>query len=100
MYAKEQINQTWRQVDVFRDDYVLLSDVCFPVQLICELPAHLDIDLTTNSFMSLFTKNNALNFAFESAKVPKVRFSVNFALEFRLTTSSAGHRLVLNHDGS
>lgn len=78
---KRTMNSIWRRADVSRDDYVLLIDVSFPVPLICELPAYLDIDLTTNSFISLFTKNNALNFAPVSVQVPKVRFSVSFALE-------------------
>lgn len=47
--------------------------LCFPVQLICGLPAFLDIDLTTNSFILLFTKNNALNLSTASPEeVPKV----------------------------
>lgn len=56
------MNYAWRQADVSRDDYVLLSDVfsgATNLRIACSL--------TTNSFILLYTNNNALNYATESA---------------------------------
>lgn len=63
------MNYAWRQADVSRDDYVLLSDV-FSGATNLRIACSLRYRLTTNSFILLYTNNNALNYATESADEP------------------------------